>query len=170
MFPVQAQGARETGSEDERHRCRRRVRVNNPGLTTRLPVSQSIKEVVQSLVDDGLVQYDKIGSSNCTYSVVSRSGETHIFRLVFWSFPSQQGALVGTLPSREILYTYTVTSITRFPILQVQNRLSAAQEMQRGLQQQLTELRAAVAAEKADRFGSVCLLSFNLSQLMDSAC
>lgn len=28
-------------------------------------VSQSIKEVLQSLVDDGLVSADKIGSSNC---------------------------------------------------------------------------------------------------------
>ncbi|KAJ7287531.1 meiotic nuclear division protein 1 [Mycena rebaudengoi] len=37
-------------------------------------VSQSVKEVLQSLVDDGLVQADKIGSSN-----------------FFWSFPSQRG-------------------------------------------------------------------------------
>ena len=29
-------------------------------------VSQSVKDVLQSLVDDGLVQGDKIGSSNCT--------------------------------------------------------------------------------------------------------
>ncbi|KAF9060646.1 meiotic nuclear division protein 1 [Rhodocollybia butyracea] len=36
-------------------------------------VSQSVKEVLQSLVDDGLVQADKI---------------------VFWSFPSQQGAMI----------------------------------------------------------------------------
>ena len=28
-------------------------------------VSQSVKEVLQGLVDDGLVQGDKIGSSNC---------------------------------------------------------------------------------------------------------
>ncbi|KAI5889657.1 meiotic nuclear division protein 1, partial [Schizophyllum commune H4-8] len=40
-------------------------------------VSQSVKEVVQSLVDDGLVQSDKIGSSN-----------------FFWSFPSQHGAAI----------------------------------------------------------------------------
>jgi len=48
-------------------------RNDNLGLT-RLAVSQSVKEVVQSLVDDGLVQYDKIGSSNCAYPVVSRDG------------------------------------------------------------------------------------------------
>ncbi|EGO00303.1 hypothetical protein SERLA73DRAFT_180824 [Serpula lacrymans var. lacrymans S7.3] len=40
-------------------------------------VSQTVKEVLQSLVDDGLVQADKIGSSN-----------------FFWSFPSQRGAIV----------------------------------------------------------------------------
>jgi hypothetical protein len=28
-------------------------------------VSQTVKEVLQSLVDDGLVQGDKIGASNC---------------------------------------------------------------------------------------------------------
>lgn len=31
-----------------------------------MTVSQSVKEVLQSLVDDDLVQTDKIGSSNCT--------------------------------------------------------------------------------------------------------
>ncbi|KAF9792675.1 meiotic nuclear division protein 1 [Thelephora terrestris] len=72
-------------------------------------VSQSVKEVVQSLVDDGLVQFDKIGSSN-----------------FFWSFPSQQGALV-------------------------QNRLNAVQETQHSLKEQLAELRTAIAAEKAGR-------------------
>ncbi|KAN0091008.1 Meiotic nuclear division protein 1 [Tylopilus felleus] len=40
-------------------------------------VSQSVKEVLQSLVDDGLVQGDKIGSSN-----------------FFWSFPSQRGSIL----------------------------------------------------------------------------
>lgn len=40
-------------------------------------VSQSVKEVLQSLVDDNLVQMDKIGSSN-----------------FFWSFPSQRGAIM----------------------------------------------------------------------------
>ncbi|KZT10646.1 meiotic nuclear division protein 1 [Laetiporus sulphureus 93-53] len=42
-------------------------------------VSQSVKEVLQGLVDDGLVQADKIGSSN-----------------FFWSFPSQRGAMMQT--------------------------------------------------------------------------
>ncbi|TBU48599.1 meiotic nuclear division protein 1 [Dichomitus squalens] len=39
-------------------------------------VSQSVKGVLQSLVDDGLVQMDRIGSSN-----------------FFWSFTSQRGAI-----------------------------------------------------------------------------
>ncbi|KAI0266778.1 meiotic nuclear division protein 1 [Gloeopeniophorella convolvens] len=39
-------------------------------------VSQSVKEVLQSLVDDDLVQTDKVGASN-----------------FFWSFPSQRGAI-----------------------------------------------------------------------------
>ncbi|KAL1748680.1 meiotic nuclear division protein 1, partial [Schizophyllum fasciatum] len=47
------------------------------GPKTKGIVSQSVKEVVQSLVDDGLVQSDKIGSSN-----------------FFWSFPSQHGAAI----------------------------------------------------------------------------
>jgi len=41
-------------------------------------VSQSVKEVLQSAVDDGLVQADKIGSSN-----------------FFWSFPSERGAMMS---------------------------------------------------------------------------
>ncbi|KII92401.1 hypothetical protein PLICRDRAFT_133971 [Plicaturopsis crispa FD-325 SS-3] len=40
-------------------------------------VSQSVKEVLQSLVDDDLVRVDKIGSSN-----------------FFWSFPSERGAIL----------------------------------------------------------------------------
>ncbi|KAH0589467.1 hypothetical protein H2248_005214 [Termitomyces sp. 'cryptogamus'] len=40
-------------------------------------VSQSVKEILQSLIDDGLVQGDKIGSSN-----------------FYWSFPSQRGVMV----------------------------------------------------------------------------
>ncbi|KAN0138427.1 meiotic nuclear division protein 1, partial [Lactarius tabidus] len=40
-------------------------------------VSQSLKEVLQSLVDDNLIETDKIGSSNS-----------------FWSFPSQRGAIM----------------------------------------------------------------------------
>ncbi|KAK1236179.1 Meiotic nuclear division protein 1, partial [Marasmius sp. AFHP31] len=72
-------------------------------------VSQSVKEILQSLVDDGLVQADKIGSSN-----------------FFWSFPSQQGALI-------------------------QNRLSAAKELKATHEAQIKEITDAIEKEKASR-------------------
>lgn len=37
-----------------------------------MAVSQSVKEVLQSLVDDGLVQTDKVGSSNCASGSLRR--------------------------------------------------------------------------------------------------
>lgn len=59
-------------------------------------VSQSVKEVLQSLVDDGLVQADKIGASNCTYAAQSRMDRPErLSFLVFWSFPSHTGAVVS---------------------------------------------------------------------------
>ncbi|KAK0476633.1 meiotic nuclear division protein 1 [Armillaria novae-zelandiae] len=76
-------------------------------------VSQSVKEVLQSLVDDGLVQGDKIGSSN-----------------FFWSFPSQQGALI-------------------------QGRLKAANEQRTVNQTQLDEIKVAIQSEKDLRVESV---------------
>ncbi len=85
-------------------------------------VSQSVKEVLQSLIDDNLVQSDKIGSSNCRWLAsrhsVSRSIDDYNFNAatrslacfahvgltdsdrvhaVFWSFPSQRGAIVSLL-------------------------------------------------------------------------
>lgn len=39
-------------------------------------VSQSVKDVLQSLVDDGIVQADKIGSSNCMLRICASF--THI--------------------------------------------------------------------------------------------
>ncbi|KAL0581881.1 Meiotic nuclear division protein 1 [Marasmius crinis-equi] len=72
-------------------------------------VSQSVKEILQSLVDDGLVQADKIGSSN-----------------FFWSFPSQQGAML-------------------------QNRLNAAKEVQATNEAQLKEIADAIEKEKSSR-------------------
>ncbi|RDB16941.1 Meiotic nuclear division protein 1 [Hypsizygus marmoreus] len=75
-------------------------------------VSQSVKEVLQSLVDDGLVQGDKIGSSN-----------------FFWSFPSQQGAMI-------------------------QARLAAVKEIRDGHQAQLADVKGNVKAEKLARSDS----------------
>ncbi|KAG6832030.1 hypothetical protein H0H87_003011 [Tephrocybe sp. NHM501043] len=72
-------------------------------------VSQSVKEVLQSLVDDGLVQCDKIGSSN-----------------FFWSFPSQQGAMI-------------------------QARLSTAKELRDSQQKQLAEIKENINTERSAR-------------------
>ena len=72
-------------------------------------VVQSVKEVLQSLVDDNLVQSDKIGSSNCTVCSPVILPNHFLFRLmgglhpnalaVFWSFPSQRGAIVSHVVS-----------------------------------------------------------------------
>lgn len=66
-------------------------------LTLLHTVSQTVKEVLQSLVDDGLVQADKIGSSNCAYLHSSGLFYVDYVRIyaVFWSFPSQRGAMVS---------------------------------------------------------------------------
>jgi hypothetical protein len=57
----------------------------NINLTYKHIVSQSVKEVLDSLVADNLIQMDKIGTSN-----------------YFWSFPS--AALVHVLYLINILY------------------------------------------------------------------
>lgn len=72
-------------------------------------VSQSVKEVLQSLVDDGLVQGDKIGSSN-----------------FFWSFPSQQGAMI-------------------------QGRLASVKDTRNSYQTQLAEVKTSIDTEKLAR-------------------
>ncbi|KAJ3896278.1 meiotic nuclear division protein 1, partial [Lentinula edodes] len=71
-------------------------------------VSQSVKEVLQSLVDDGLVQGDKI---------------------VFWSFPSHQGAVI-------------------------QGRVDNAKEMKISQQTQLLEIQQSIEREKSTRIES----------------
>ena len=66
---LSVKGIGETRTEDERDwydRC-----LNDNGVLQSRLVSQSVKEVLQSLVDDGLVQGDKIGSSNCELTIVS---------------------------------------------------------------------------------------------------
>ncbi|KIL66182.1 hypothetical protein M378DRAFT_75652, partial [Amanita muscaria Koide BX008] len=75
-------------------------------------VSQTVKEVLLSLVDDGLVHTDKIGSSN-----------------FFWSFPSQQGAIVQT-------------------------KLMTCSEARQGYKNQVSELQAALAREVSTRTDS----------------
>ena len=122
-------------------------------------MSQSIKEVVQSLVDDGLVQYDKIGSSNCTYAVGQRLREAYIFRIA-QSFGTSLRSKVLWWVSICLEESQSSAHRADHPFCgQVQNRLNAAQETQRGLQEQLAELRTAIAAEMADRSESVCRFS-----------
>jgi len=66
-----AEGIGETRTEDERDWYDRFLFSTNENMFSILHlVSQSVKEVLQSLVDDGLVQGDKIGSSNCEPTVV----------------------------------------------------------------------------------------------------
>ena len=64
-------------------------------------VQQSVKDVLQTLVDDGLVQADKIGASNCAPPSPRPLLPSLTPRLtraaVFWSFPSQRGAMVTSL-------------------------------------------------------------------------
>jgi hypothetical protein len=67
---ILAQRTRETRSEDEGHRyyvCLFYLLLAN----LKVPVAQSIKEVLQTLVDDGHVQTDKIGSSNCALFLIT---------------------------------------------------------------------------------------------------
>jgi hypothetical protein len=59
-------------------------------LLSAILVSQSVKEVLQSLVDDNLVQSDKIGSSNCA-SLFLPSFSDYMFNTVAY-MPQSSGA------------------------------------------------------------------------------
>ena len=77
----------------------------------RVLVSQTVKDVLQGLVDDGLVCAEKIGASNCERvsplgavlaglrSLLSFDAYGRLLRveLVYWSFPSQNGSMVNAL-------------------------------------------------------------------------
>ena len=66
-------------------------------------VSQSVKDVLQSLVDDGLVQADKIGSSNCG----------SIYARPFHSFHNQYSLLEFSIPKRRYGMIYQFNSSTQ---------------------------------------------------------
>jgi hypothetical protein len=110
-------------------------------------VSQSVKEVLQSLVDDGLVQYDKIGASNCQLPLVlhRRFRIPLISLTVYWSFPSQRGAIVRSFLLAQLKL------IQRLYLRQIQAKLSTAQETRESCEKQIAELKANVEAEKALR-------------------
>ncbi|TFY59252.1 hypothetical protein EVG20_g7858 [Dentipellis fragilis] len=90
----------------------------------RSPVSQSVKEVLQSLVDDGLVQTDKVGSSNCMLL-----------------FLCPMTAKADAYMRSNSLLELSVAARGDY----------AAREAQKANQQQLAELRASIEAERASR-------------------
>jgi hypothetical protein len=57
-------------------------------------VSQTVKDVLQTLVDDNLVELDKIGISNCERNHDITLKVTHLLFVVYWSFPSARGSAV----------------------------------------------------------------------------
>lgn len=111
-------------------------------------VSQSVKEVIQSLVDDGLVNSDKIGSSNCA------SSHLHVCALLNIYAPS---LLEFSLPTRIPRKPTACAILSLFDSgFQMQTRLLTFQETRTNLQTQLAELRATIETEKALRLDSVC--------------
>ncbi|KAI0087994.1 meiotic nuclear division protein 1 [Irpex rosettiformis] len=98
-------------------------------------VSQSVKEVLQSLVDDGLVQADKIGSSN-----------------FFWSFPSQRGAMMqnrlDTVKKNQATQQTQLAEV-RAAIEVEQAARTESEERTRGLEQ-LESLRKELETLKAE--------------------
>lgn len=101
-------------------------------------VSQTVKEVLQSLVDDNLVQADKIGSSNCEpdIQIMHICAGSHVrISPVFWSFPSQQGAMI-------------------------QARLASVKETRAGHLAQLADVKADIEAERLARPDSVSSIVF----------
>ncbi|OJA20476.1 hypothetical protein AZE42_01979 [Rhizopogon vesiculosus] len=95
-------------------------------------VSQSVKEVLQSLVDDGLVQGDKIGASNCMLSPFTRY-------------------------MRNNLYAKLISSLLELPLTArdycwiVQNRLDSAKETRISHEAQRDELTATIEHERTLR-------------------
>ncbi|KAF8590949.1 meiotic nuclear division protein 1, partial [Ramaria rubella] len=91
-------------------------------------VSQSVKEVLQSLIDDGLVQSDKVGSSN-----------------FFWSFPSQRGAMItARVNAQRAQYQSNQTHLSELKNLIDQEKVLRPQTAQR------TEALAILALKKKE--------------------
>ncbi|TFY56819.1 hypothetical protein EVG20_g8781 [Dentipellis fragilis] len=103
----------------------------------RSTVSQSVKEVLQSLVDDGLVQTDKVGSSNCMLlflCLVTANADAYMHPNSLLELPvAARGDCMRVSMRGEL------------------NRVDAAREAQKVNQQQLAELRASIEAERASR-------------------
>jgi hypothetical protein len=112
-----------------------------------------VKEVLQSLVDDGLVQADKIGSSNCA------SFDTEDMRIYspvpsFLEFPVSE----RSHGNRKLVYEVATFCLPLLFSAQLQNRLNDVQDSFSVNQAQLESIRALIIAEKAARPESVCCI------------
>lgn len=132
------------------------------------PVTQTVKEVLQSLVDDGLVQADKIGSSNCSQAVRLCPSQSSLMStlivltisLLELSLSEWRGGWFATyepLSGKQM-------SMHAYHFMQLSNRLQTAKELQTDLRKQLQEVLETIQAEKEARsetVKSICL--FHLS-------
>jgi hypothetical protein len=112
-------------------------------------VSQSVKEVLQSLVDDGLVQADKIGSSNCKLRGTSTRMVANIGQSSGAFHPNAARSYAARFP---VNFGAALRADVR---AQMQNRLRQLKETREGHQTQQMELRAQIEAEKAARVDNV---------------
>jgi hypothetical protein len=106
-------------------------------LSSAWPVTQTIKDVVQSLVDDGLVELEKIGSAN-----------------YFWSFPSKTLCLVCAVA--RFLGSPVLLQLPHGP-LQKRNKIDAAKASMVAAEKSIVELEATLANLSSSRADSVCL-------------
>ncbi|KAG2126304.1 meiotic nuclear division protein 1, partial [Suillus clintonianus] len=104
-------------------------------------VSQTVKEVLQSLVDDGFVQGDKIGASN-----------------FFWSFPSQRGTIVqNRLDNARETRTSHEAQLTEIKTaLEHERALRPLSDSRAAALEQLTSTKKQLAAlqEEIDAYGA----------------
>ena len=97
-------------------------------MLTFVLVLQTIKDVNQALVDDGLVQTEKVGAGN-----------------FYWSFPSQSLNAVGNL----------LTCVGVISLGQITTKIDKTRQILEGLKAQDDILRAEVTALRASRCQSV---------------
>ena len=113
-------------------------------------VSQSVKEILQSLVDDDLVCYDKIGSAN-----------------FYWSFPSQALITVRTIIPCNILHSLALTPHTIFFSLQRNNRIAKLTEERETYKRKVQTTEEAVAASLVGKEQSVSSRSLWFCMITD---
>jgi hypothetical protein len=147
-------------------------------------VSQTVKEVLQSLVgvlylldpmnspttspgyiDDGLVQTDKVGSSNCELTNYNTyTGRTVSHRII-------SSLLELSIPERDhrmAKSSHVETSETCIICEQVQNRYATAEAARDAATKQRAELRVLIEEEKAARPDNVCTPPLDDTCLIDT--